>query len=193
LWRKQAQVQVQRGESGKTYRFILLSLAIPAAIALIFGLDWRIPQLAGDRGSITGGIQLSTEFATILIGLSLYTAAYIAEVVRAGIQSVDTGQREAAMALGLKPNLTMRLVVFPQALRVMIPPLTNEYLNLIKNSSLAIAIGYNDIYAVSSTISNNTGRSVEMLLVIVGTYLGINLVISLFMNWFNQRVQLQER
>lgn len=189
LWRKQTQIRIQRGESGKIYQFIILGLAIASAIALIFGLDWQIPQFAS--GSIEGGMQLSTEFATILIGLSIYTAAYIAEVVRAGIQSVDRGQREAAMALGLKPDLSMRLVIFPQALRVMIPPLTNEYLNLIKNSSLAIAIGYNDVYAVSSTISNNTGRSIEMLLVIVGTYLFINLLISLFMNWFNRKVQFK--
>jgi general L-amino acid transport system permease protein len=191
LWRRQTQLRVQQGRSTKIYQFILLGLAIAASIAFIFGLDWSIPQLDPNQQAIAGGIPLSTEFSTILIGLSVYTAAYIAEVVRAGIQSVDKGQTEAAMALGLKSSSTMRLIIFPQALRVMIPPLTNEYLNLIKNSSLAVAIGYNDVYAVSSTVSNQTGRSLEMLLVIIGSYLSINLIVSLLMNWFNRRVQLK--
>jgi general L-amino acid transport system permease protein len=193
LWRRQTEIISQQTNLRKFDRFIFLGLAIAGAIVFIFGLDWKIPRLDLQENNILGGMQLSTEFATILIGLSIYTAAYIAEVVRAGIQSVDKGQTEAAIALGLKPNLTMRLVIFPQALRLMIPPLTNEYLNLIKNSSLAVAIGYNDVYAVSSTVSNQTGRSIEMLLVIVGTYLSINLIISSLMNWFNRKVQLGVR
>jgi general L-amino acid transport system permease protein len=135
-----------------------------------------------------GTIHLSTEFSALLIGLSLYTAAFIAEVVRAGIQSVNKGQWEASSALGLKPSLTMQLVIFPQALKVMIPPLTSEFLNLAKNSSLAIAIGYNDIYSIANTSSNQTGKAIEMLLIIMLTYLTINLLISLSMNWVNRLI-----
>lgn len=123
----------------------------------------------------------------------MYTAAFIAETVRAGIQSVSKGQWEAARAIGLKPGTITRLIVFPQALRVMIPPLTNECLNLAKNSSLAIAIGYTDIYAISSTIANQTGKSVEMLLVVMATYLSFNLIVSLIMNRVNQQVSIKER
>jgi general L-amino acid transport system permease protein len=160
---------------------------------LIWGLQWQSPQLNPSSQNIEFGLHLSSEFATLLIGLTVYTAAFIAETVRGGIQSVNKGQWEAAKALGLKPLLVMRLVIFPQALRVIIPPLTNECLNLIKNSSLAIAIGYNDIYAISSTIANQTGKAIEMLIVVMATYLFFNLVISLVMNQLNQRVQIQER
>jgi general L-amino acid transport system permease protein len=160
---------------------------------LIWGLQWQSPQLNPSSQNIEFGLHLSSEFTTLLIGLTIYTAAFIAETVRGGIQSVNKGQWEAAKALGLKPLLVMRLVIFPQALRVIIPPLTNECLNLVKNSSLAIAIGYNDIYAISSTIANQTGKAVEMLIVVMATYLFLNLVISLVMNQLNQRVQIQER
>ncbi|MFN9175259.1 MAG: amino acid ABC transporter permease [Synechocystis sp.] len=129
---------------------------------------------------------LSPEFATLLTGLTIYTAAFIAEVVRGGIQSVDRGQWEAAQALGLKGNLALRLVIFPQALRVMIPSLTSEYLNLAKNSSLAIAIGFSDIYAIANTIANLTGRAIEMLIVVMATYLALNLLVSWGMNRLNQ-------
>ena len=193
LWRRRTQVMVQQGLSGETLKWLMIALAITAILAIVFALDWTQPQLNPDNNIITGGLNLSPEFATLLIGLTVYTAAFIAEVVRAGIQSVNLGQWEAARALGLKAGLVMQLVVFPQALRVMIPPLTSEYLNLAKNSSLAIAIGYSDIYAVSNTTSNQTGRSVEMLLIVMASYLTINLAIALLMNWFNRSVQLQER
>jgi general L-amino acid transport system permease protein len=137
--------------------------------------------------SLGGGMwTLSPEFATLLTGLTLYTAAFIAEVVRGGIQSVDRGQWEAAQALGLKGNLALRLVIFPQALRVMIPSLTSEYLNLVKNSSLAIAIGYSDVYAIANTVANLTGKAIEMLIVVMGVYLLLNLLISWAMNRLNQ-------
>ena len=177
----------------KILQILLVGIAIANILAVVWGLDWRVPQFLQEENLIEGGANLSTEYATLLIGLVVYTAAFIAEVVRAGIQSVNIGQREAANALGLSPSLTMRLVIFPQALRLMIPPLTSEYLNLAKNSSLAIAIGYYDVYAVSFTISNQTGRSVEMLLVVMGTYLIISLTISLIMNSLNQRFKLKER
>ncbi|MCC5634330.1 ABC transporter permease subunit [Nostoc sp. CHAB 5844] len=136
---------------------------------------------------------LSPEFSALLLGLIFYTGAFIAEIVRGGIQSVPKGQWEAARSLGLKPGLVMRLVVFPQALRVIIPPLTSQYLNLTKNSSLAIAIGYPDIYFVASTTFNQTGRAVEVILLIMLTYLTLSLTISIIMNLLNRTVQIQER
>jgi general L-amino acid transport system permease protein len=187
--RRQIKTINQHGSTAKILQVVLIGIAIAAIFALVWGLDWRQPQLDRKASTILGGLNFSPELATLLIGLSVYTAAYIAEVVRAGIQSVSKGQWEAARALGLKPNLVMQLIVFPQALRVMIPSLTSEYLNLAKNSSLAIAIGYSDIYSIANTIFNNTGRSVEMLLIVMVTYLIINLIISLVMNWLNARVQ----
>lgn len=193
VWRRRTTLIVQQGESGRNLQRVLVGIAIAFLLVLIFGLDWEQPQLLTETNLIQGGLNLSPEFAALLFGLVFYTAAFIAEVVRAGIQSVSKGQWEAAKALGLNPGLLMRLVIFPQALRVMIPPLTSEFLNLAKNSSLAIAVGYADVYAVSNTTANQTGRSVEMLVVVMSTYLVINLIISLGMNWFNQSVQLQER
>lgn len=140
-----------------------------------------------------GGLQLSSEFSALLLGLSIYTATFIAEIVRGGIQSVPKGQWEAARSLGLKPGQTMQLVIFPQALRAIVPPLGNQYLNLAKNSSLAIAVGYPDLYAVASTTFNQTGRAVEIMLLISVTYLAISLIISLLLNLYNRRVQLVER
>jgi general L-amino acid transport system permease protein len=136
---------------------------------------------------------LSPEFSALLLGLTFYTGAFIAEIVRGGIGSVSKGQWEAARSLGLKPSLIMRLVIFPQALRVIIPPLTSQYLNLTKNSSLAIAIGYPDIYFVASTTFNQTGRAVEVMLLLMLTYLSLSLTISLIMNAFNRAVQIKER
>lgn len=136
---------------------------------------------------------LSPEFSALLLGLTFYTGAFIAEIVRGGIKSVSKGQWEAARSLGLKPGLIMRLVIFPQALRVIIPPLTSQYLNLTKNSSLAIAIGYPDIYFVASTTFNQTGRAVEVMLLLMLTYLSLSLTISLIMNAFNRAVQIKER
>ncbi|MFN6561728.1 MAG: amino acid ABC transporter permease [Nostoc sp. ChiSLP01] len=136
---------------------------------------------------------LSPEFSALLLGLTFYTGAFIAEIVRGGIRSVAQGQWEAARSLGLKPGLVMRLVIFPQALRVIIPPLTSQYLNLTKNSSLAIAIGYPDIYFVGSATFNQTGRAVEVILLIMLAYLILSLSISLVMNLFNRTVQIKER
>jgi general L-amino acid transport system permease protein len=193
LWRRQTQSVVEQGASGQAYQIGLIVIAIAAILSFIFGLNWQIPQLDRAAPAIEGGLRLSPEFAALLVGLTVYTAAFIAEAVRAGIQSVSRGQWEAARALGLKPSLIMRLVIFPQALRVMIPPLTSEFLNLAKNSSLAIAIGYSDVYAVSSTISSQTGKGIEMLAVVMATYLLFNLIIASGMNWFNRSVQLKER
>jgi general L-amino acid transport system permease protein len=139
------------------------------------------------------GIQFSPELSTLILGLTLYSGAFIAEIVRAGILSVPKGQWEAARAIGLKPGLVLRLVIFPQALRLIIPPLTSQYLNIAKNSSLAIAIGYPDIYLVASTTFNQTGRAVEVMLLIMVTYLTISLTVSLVMNLLNRSVRLKER
>ncbi|MGK7940816.1 MAG: amino acid ABC transporter permease [Crocosphaera sp.] len=193
LWRKQTQIIQQQGTNGNIYNLFYGVIGIILILMIIFGLDWQFPNYDAEIQRIQGGLSLSPEFATLLTGLTIYTAAFIAEVVRAGIQSVSKGQWEAAKALGLKGTLVMRLVIFPQALRVMIPPLTSEFLNLAKNSSLAIAIGYNDIYAVSNTISNQTGKSIQMLLVVMTTYLIFNLIISSGMNWLNRSVQIKEK
>ncbi|HEY9295505.1 MAG TPA: ABC transporter permease subunit, partial [Phormidium sp.] len=142
---------------------------------------------------LPGDTRLYPEFLTLVLGLTLYTGAFIAEIIRGGIQSVPKGQWEAAISLGLKPFQLMRLVVFPQALRVIIPPLTSQYLNLAKNSSLAIAIGFPDIYAIASTTNNITGRAVEVILIIMITYLTISLSISLSLNIYNRRIQIKER
>jgi general L-amino acid transport system permease protein len=139
------------------------------------------------------GLKFSPELSTLLMGLTFYTGAFIAEIVRGGITSVSKGQWEAARSLGLEPGLVMRLVIFPQALRVIIPPLTSQYLNLTKNSSLAIAVGYPDIYFVASTTFNQTGRAVEVMILIMLTYLTLSLTISLAMNFLNKTFQIKER
>lgn len=189
-WGKRTKA-IEQAQNPQPWLLLLGGSAIAIILLFCLGIDWVVPQL--QNKSIKGGINLSPEFATLLMGLSIYTAAFIAEVVRAGIQSVEQGQWEAARALGLQPGAMMQLVIFPQALRVIIPPLTSEYLNLVKNSSLAIAIGYSDLYAISNTIANQTGKSVEILLIIMVVYLTINLIISLAMNHFNRLVQLKER
>ncbi len=172
--------------------------AVLAAITWFIAQFMAGPPLQLDYPSLQGrnfkgGKSLTPEFMAILTGLVVYTSAFIAEVVRAGIQSVSKGQREAATAVGLSGFQTMRLVIFPQAMRVIIPPLTSQYLNLTKNSSLAIAVGYPDLFAVGSTIINQSGRAVEIILITMGVYLTFSLLTSLFMNWYNKHTRLVER
>lgn len=143
--------------------------------------------------AIENGGALTPEFLSMLLGLTVYTAAFVAEVVRAGIESVPRGQAEAAGALGLSPMQEMRLVMLPQALRVIIPPMTNQYLNLTKNSSLAVAIGYPDVVSIANTAINQTGRAVECIAVIMLVYLTTSLATSLLMNWYNARAAIKER
>jgi len=143
--------------------------------------------------AVENGGALTPEFLSMLLGLTVYTAAFVAEVVRAGIQSVPRGQAEAAGALGLSPLQEMRLVMLPQALRVIIPPMTNQYLNLTKNSSLAVAIGYPDVVSIANTAINQTGRAVECIAVIMLVYLTTSLATSLLMNWYNARSAIKER
>jgi general L-amino acid transport system permease protein len=146
-----------------------------------------------ERFNYVGGVTISPPFAALLLALVLYTAAFIGEVVRGGIQAIRRGQLEAAYAIGLTPYQTLRLVVFPQALRIIVPPLTSQYLNLTKNSSLAIAVGFPDLFSVSGTIANQTGAPVAVIVLVMATYLTISLVTSLLMNIYNRRVQVLER
>lgn len=154
---------------------------------------WGLLEVSKNGINLPGGVRLSSEFSALLAGLTFYTATFIAEIVRGGIQSVHRGQWEAAKALGLKPGQVLRFVIFPQALRAIVPSLTNQYLNLAKNSALAVAIGYPDLYSVSATTFNQTGRAVEVILLIMVTYLSISLVIALGMSVVNRQVQLVER
>lgn len=191
LWKYRTEKMVQTGASGKQESMILMGMGIGAIALIIWGLNWQFPQ-SPDPSQIEGGLQLSIEFSAILAGLVFYTGAFIAEIVRGGIQSVPKGQWEAARSLGLKANLVMQLVVFPQALRAIIPALNSQYLNLAKNSSLAVAVGFPDIYSVSNTTFNQTGRPIEVFLLIMAFYLSISLIISLVMNRFNTLVQLKD-
>ncbi len=173
---------------------LALIIGLPLLAFVITGrpLGFDFPQ-AG-RFNITGGMEVLPEFAALLLGLSIYTAAFIAEVVRAGILAVSTGQTEAAYSLGLRPGPTLRLIVVPQAMRVIIPPLTSQYLNLVKNSSLAVAIGYPDLVQVfTGTVLNQTGQAVEVVAITMLVYLTISLVASLSMNIYNARMALVER
>lgn len=151
----------------------------------------ELPRIEGLN--FQGGIKLTPSFAAILIGLVLYTGAFIAEIVRAGMQSVPKGQTEAARALGLSESQRLRLVILPQAMRVIIPPLTSQYLNLAKNSSLAIAVGFADMWAVSYTTLNQSGRAVQVFIIVMAAYLSLSLVISFLLNWYNRRISLVER
>lgn len=182
------------GRPFPTIRFGILLLVLMPALALLISpepLALDIPRLQGFN--FVGGVTLSPEFAALLAGLITYTSAFVAEVVRSGIQAVGKGQWEAAQALGLSRGRMMRLVVLPQALRVIVPPMTSQYLNLTKNSSLAVAIGYPDIVSVVNTTLNQTGQAIEGILIIMAAYLTVSLSISVFMNWYNNRIALVER
>ncbi|HEY9624023.1 MAG TPA: ABC transporter permease subunit [Crinalium sp.] len=193
LWQWRIKLMEEQGASGKPQLTALIVIGIISLLILTLGLGWDFPTLDAAGTTVQGGLRLSLEYTAMLIGLSVYTGAFIAEIVRAGIQSVSKGQWEAARALGLHTGLSMRLVVLPQALRVIIPPLNSQYMNLAKNSSLAVAIGYPDIFATALTTQNQTGRAVEIILIIMLTYLAVDLIISLVMNLLNQTVQLKER
>ncbi len=193
IWSRRQQMQ-----TGKQYHngWIALALIVglPLLVFFITGrpLTFDYPQQG--RFNLTGGMQIYPEFVALLIGLSTYTGGFIAEVVRAGILAVSKGQSEAANALGLRSGPTLKLVVIPQAMRVIIPPLTSQYLNLVKNSSLAVAIGYPDLVQVfMGTVLNQTGQAVEMVSITMAVYLTISLVTSFFMNIYNKRMALVER
>lgn len=171
---------------------LFIGLPLLTLVATGFPFYTEYPELQGFN--MVGGLVIRPEFMALLLGLSLYTASFIAEIVRAGILAVAKGQTEAAYALGIRPNHTSRLIIIPQAMRVIIPPLTSQYLNLTKNSSLAVAIGYPDLVAVfGGTVLNQTGQAVEVISITMLVYLLISLLTSAFMNWFNARVALVER
>jgi len=188
----------RQNETGQQFPTILVSMAILIGLPLIafvlagFPLHWDLPRRT--RFSLTGGIVLLPEFAALLFGLVAYTGAFIAEIVRAGIQAISHGQTEAAFSLGVRPNVTIRLIIIPQALRVIIPPLTSQYLNLTKNSSLGVAIGATEIVSVwMGTTLNQAGQAVEIIAITMAFYMTISLLTSAFMNWYNTRIALTER
>jgi general L-amino acid transport system permease protein len=171
-----------------------LVILLPLAVFLAAGTPLHFEFPAKGRFNIAGGIEILPEFAALLLGLVIYTAAFIAVVVRAGILAVSRGQTEAAYSLGLRPGPTLRLIVVPQAMRVIIPPLTSQYLNLTKNSSLAVAIGYPDLVQIfTGTVLNQTGQAVEVVAITMLVYLTISLSTSLLMNIYNARIALVER
>ncbi|HUD50745.1 amino acid ABC transporter permease, partial [Parvibaculum sp.] len=173
---------------------IVIILAPQALLWLAFGEPFTLEPAAIGKFDYVGGWRLLPEFLALLLGLTLYTAAFIAEIVRAGIQSVGRGQTEAAHALGLSNGQTLRLVTIPQALRVIVPPLTSQILNLTKNSSLAVAIGYPDLVSVfAGTVLNQTGQAIEVIAITMAVYLVISLATSLAMNLYNARVAIVER
>jgi len=192
-WAKKRQEQT--GQQAPVFLTSLgLIVGLPIVVFFLAGMPLELSFPEKGRFNIRGGLEILPEFAALLFGLVIYTAAFIAEAVRAGIQAVSHGQTEAAYSLGLRAQPTLRLVVIPQAMRVIIPPLTNQYLNLTKNSSLAVAIGYPDLVQVfTGTVLNQTGQAVEVVAITMAVYLTISLGTSAIMNWYNRRIALVER
>ncbi len=188
----------RRMATGQSFPVLLgvlaLLVALPGLAMLVFGspFHWEVPELKGFN--FRGGWVVIPELVALTMALSIYTAAFIAETVRAGIKAVNHGQTEAARSLGLPAGKTLRLVIVPQALRVIIPPLTSQYLNLVKNSSLAAGIGYPDMVSLfAGTVLNQTGQAIETIAITMSVYLAISISISLLMNWYNKRIALIER
>jgi general L-amino acid transport system permease protein len=193
VWAKRRQMR-----TGRQFPLFWAGLALvvgPPLVVLVamgFPIGFESPELRGFN--FVGGVRLLPEFIALLVALTTYTAAFIAEVVRAGVLAVPREQTEAAFALGLRRRLALRLIVVPQALRVIVPPLTNQYLNLTKNSSLAVAVGYPDLFAVfAGTALHQTGQAIEIIAITMAVYLAISLITSALMNWYNARIQVAER
>ena len=172
---------------------IALIIGLPLLTFLALGAPMAFDYPVAGKFNLTGGSVIGPEFMSLYLALSFYTASFIAEIVRSGIRGVPKGQSEAAASLGLQPGKITRLVVIPQALRIIIPPLTSQYLNLTKNSSLAIAIGFSDLVSVGGTILNQTGQAIEIVVIWMIVYLTISILTSIFMNWFNAKMALVER
>ncbi|TYR32853.1 amino acid ABC transporter permease [Mesorhizobium microcysteis] len=170
---------------------LIVGLPLLAFVVMGFPITFDVPQQGAFN--LTGGLDVKPEFMSLYLALSFYTASFIAEIVRAGILGVSKGQTEAAHALGIRPGPTLRLVVIPQAMRIVIPPLTSQYLNLTKNSSLAVFIGYPDLVQIGQTTMNQTGQAIEVVAIWMVIYLGLSLATSAFMNWFNAKMALVER
>ena len=189
--------RLRRERTGQGLPTLWITLAIliglPLVTYLATGRPLNVEYTTIGRFRPQGGFNLQPEFVALTLGLSIYTASYIAEIVRSGILAVSKGQTEAASALGLSRKHTLRLVIVPQAMRVIVPPLTSQYLNLTKNSSLGVAIGYPDLFGVAGTINNQTGQAVEVIAITMSIYLLISLATSTFMNWYNARIALVER
>jgi general L-amino acid transport system permease protein len=195
VWRRRAMQLFERTGTLRSLFWVPLGLLAGCTLLgwLLGGAPTALDSPMQGEFAIENGGALTPEFLSVLLGLTIYTAAFVAEVVRGGIQSVALGQTEAASALGLSRGQTMRLVTLPQALRVIIPPVTNQYLNLTKNSSLAVAIGYPDVVSVANTAINQTGRAVECIAIIMLVYLSTSLFTSISMNWYNARAAIKER
>ncbi|MEJ2065790.1 MAG: amino acid ABC transporter permease [Reinekea sp.] len=193
IWAKKRQAKTgQQFPVLLTSLGLIIGLPLLAVVATGFPLSWELPVFKGFN--FKGGLVVSPEFASLVFALSIYTSSFIAEIVRAGIQSVPHGQTEAAFSLGIKPSWTTRLIILPQSLRVIIPPLTSQYLNLTKNSSLAVAIGYPDLVNVfAGTALSQVGQAVEIMGMTLAVYLFLSLVISSLMNFYNNRKALIER
>ncbi|WP_321504570.1 amino acid ABC transporter permease [Breoghania sp.] len=192
IWATRRQMATgQPFRSGLTALGLIIGLPLISYLVMGRPIGVEFPELKGFN--FRGGLQLTPEFVALTLALAIYTAAFIAEIVRAGILAVSHGQTEAAGALGLRPGPTLRLVVIPQAMRVIIPPLTSQYLNLTKNSSLAVAIAYPDLVSVGGTVLNQTGQAIEIIGIWMLIYLSLSLATSAFMNWYNQRMALVER
>jgi general L-amino acid transport system permease protein len=189
--RKRQDLTGQIFPTGWTTIGLIIGLPLIVYFALGQPLGWDIPRRT--RFNFQGGINITPELIALWLALATYTGAFIAEIVRAGILSVSRGQSEAAFALGLRPNLTMQKIILPQALRVIIPPLTSQYLNLTKNSSLAIVIGYQDLVSIGGSILNQSGHSLEIVAIWMAVYLSLSLATSAYMNWYNKRISLVER
>jgi general L-amino acid transport system permease protein len=189
--------RLRRERTGHSIPRLWISLGIlfglPLLVFLAAGAPVTLEYTTIGRFRPQGGYGLQPEFVALVLGLSIYTASYIAEIVRSGILAIGKGQTEAAAALGLDRGKTLRLVVIPQALRVIVPPLTSQYLNLTKNSSLGVAVGYPDLFSVAGTINNQTGQAVEVIAITMMVYLLFSLLTSAFMNWYNARIALVER
>jgi general L-amino acid transport system permease protein len=191
------QLTARHEADGKVRRLwpyaLALVVGLPALVSFSLGASWTVtmPELRGFN--FVGGLTLAPEYFALLIALVTYTSAFIAEIVRSGIQAVPKGQWDAAKALGLRRSFALQHIVLPQALRVIIPPMTSQYLNLTKNSSLAVAVGYQDIVSIANTTLNQTGQAIEAIALIMLVFLTISLGISLFMNWYNARIALVER
>jgi len=197
LWGVKRWAAARQARTGQPFPLFAAGAGLLAGVPFVVWLAYgaptamSVPELRGFN--FVGGVNLSPEFFAILVGLTVYTSAFIAEVVRSGILAVNWGQTEASRALGLNNAQALRLVVLPQALRVIIPPVTSQYLNLTKNTSLALAIGYPDLVSIANTVINQTGQAIEGVAIIMGVYLSISLAISLFMNWYNKKIALVER
>jgi len=192
IWAKKRQIAT--GQQFPTFwAGAALVVGVPVLVSLVLGnpVEWEIPQKG--TFNFTGGLSFQPEIVALILGLAVNSAAFIAEIVRGGIVAVSHGQTEAAYAVGLRPGSTLRLVIIPQALRIIVPPMISQYLNVVKNSTLAGFIGFPDLFSVISTSQNQTGRAVECVTMLMLFYLTVSLSISIVMNWYNKRVALVER